>query len=228
VIEVNVTFDASDVDRMIRWLYADQIPFATSRAINAVAKKAQAETRQRIQNVFEIRNRLFATRAIKIKPFASKRRLWAELKVEPPGGPSRADIFAKFETGGVKRPRGQRLAVPTDEVKRLKSGRISKKHRLRELDFQPHGHRGVFKTKGTGVFVGKKRTIMIKKSGGRGVVLQRVGRGKNSQLRLLYTFIPQARIDDRLEFEKTVKDVVSRDWEREMRDAFADAVRTAR
>lgn len=228
MIEVNVTLDASDVERMLFHLYSDQIPFAASRAINEVAKRGQQRVHDRIQHVFEVRNRLFASRAIKIKPFATKRRLMAQLQVEPPGGKARADIFAKFETGGTKRPRGQRLAVPTDEVKRLRSGRISKRQRLREFDFKPHGHRGVFSTKGTGVFVGNKRTIMIRESGGRGLVLQRVGRGKGSRLKTLYIFTPKAKIDDRLKFEQTVTDQVRIYWRPEFREAFHRAVATAR
>lgn len=82
-----------------------QLPYAAAVGINETAKEIQAAETQHLFREFDIRRPLFAQRAIKIKPFATKRLPEATISVDPPGGQARADIWTKFEEGGWKRPR---------------------------------------------------------------------------------------------------------------------------
>jgi hypothetical protein len=214
---------------------ARQLPFALKVAINDTAKDFQrVETRQ-IMKVFTIRRRTFAKRAVKIKPFATKQKLEAKVSIDPPGGQARADIFAKFETPSIKRPRGSRIAVPK-EVRRTKTGIISKAKRPRSFQFQRVGK----------ALRGKQRTFLIKLPGGRGGIYQRTGpRGRkrggramastistrkqfDTRIRTLYRFTPQAKIDDRLEFVDTGKKTVRAEFPKNFHQAFKKALATAR
>ncbi len=215
---------------------ARQLPYALKVSINDTAKDFQrVETRQ-IMKVFTIRRRTFAQRAVKIKPFATKQRLEAKVSIDPPGGQARADIFAKFETPSTKRPRsGSRLAVPK-EVRRTKTGIISRAKRPRSFQFQQVGK----------ALRGKQRTFMIRLPGGRGGIYQRIGpRGRkrggramassistrrqfDTRIRTLFRFTPQARIDDRLEFVDTGKKTVRAEFPKNFHQAFKKALATAR
>ncbi len=207
---------SSNIDIVARMLdgTARQLPFAMARTINATAKDVKKAQTNRIQQVFIIRRRLFATRAAKIKPFARKDRLEAYVKIEPPGGKARADIFAKFEKGGTKRPRGQYLAIPRG-AKRSKSGIVTRAYRPRALGLERQGR----------TVRGRKRTFIIPDIG----IFQRVGRGRGrSTVRLLYSFHRQVPIDSRLRFVATAEKVVPRVFPGHFKTEFARAVRTAR
>lgn len=213
-----------------------QLPFAMKVAINETAKDFQKSETNRIMRVFTIRRRTFAKRAVKIKPFATKQSLEATVSIDPPGGQARADIFAKFETPSIKRPRsGSRLAVPKD-VRRTKTGIISRSKRPRSFQFQRVGK----------ALRGKQRTFLIRLPGGRGGIFQRTGpRGRrrggramassistrrqfDARIRTLFRFTPQARIDDRLEFVETGKKTVRAEFPKNFHQAFEKALATAR
>lgn len=243
---IRVSFDTTPISRPIRMLYADQLPFATSVALNDVAKLAQTAQRRRIHDVFTIRRRDFADRAVKIQPFATKRRLEVTLKIEPPGGAQRADIFSKFEEGGRKTSRlpGGRVAIPED-VRRGKTGVVGRSQRPRALGLQLHG-RGPKAT----VFTGKNRTFMIKPHAGGGGIFKRTGRASTvvqgrerytgrfsgrmsggyarGNVKMLYSFARHAKIDDRLGFEETIHGTVQRMWPTTFGRAWEQAVRTAK
>ena len=215
---------------------ARQLPFALKVAINDTALEFQRVQTNRIMKIFTIRRSTFAKRAVKIKPFATKQSLEAKVSIDPPGGKARADIFAKFETTSIKRPRsGSRIAVPKD-VRRTKTGIISKSKRPRSFQFQRVGK----------ALRGKNRTFLIRLPGGRGGIFQRTGpRGRkrggramastistrrqfDTRIRTLFRFTPQARIDDRLEFIDTGKKTVRVEFPKSFHVAFKKALATAR
>lgn len=200
---------------------ARQLPFAISTAINETLKDVQTRERARILTRFTIRRRPFAERAVKIKPFSTKRTLAGVVKIEPPGGPSRADIFAKFERGGTKRPRdGQHIAVPID-ARRTKSGVVSKTQRPKAFRFvRRTTRRGKVQARG------ERRTFII--TNGSPGIYQRVGRGRSSRIRLLYAFERSVRIDRRLHFVETARRTVRERYARNFHEALLRAIRTAR
>lgn len=223
---ISIKVDATATRSALRSLFADQLPFATMRAINETAKQFQEEQRRGMQQRFTVRRPQFVLRAVKISPFATKQRLEARIAIDPPGGQARADILTKFEEGGTKTPRtGARIAIP-DQARRTKAGVVSRTQRPSAFDFQPHGT-FVF-SRSARVMVGKRRTVLIRQPGGRGVILQRVGRGRASELRALYVFRPHVPIDQLLEFEETAFRVVRERWSENFEAAFARAIATAK
>lgn len=207
-MRISLSTNVPTISRLHRAFYADQVPFANSLALNNLSKQFQADQVRNMNRTFNVRRRTFVNRAVKIKPFATKRRPYAQIQIEPPGGPSRADILAKFEEGGTKRPRTSRLAVP-DEVRRTGTGFISKANRPRALER-------------------RKRVFAIKRPGGQGGIYQRIGRRRNSEIRRLYLFAPEARIPATLGFYDQSKRTADRWWPTLFKRAFTDAVATRR
>lgn len=218
-MNLTVSTDTTGASRFLRTLFRDQLPFATSKAINATATDFQREQRQHMRSIFTVRNKLFVDRSVKIKPFANKRRLEATVSILPPGGTSRADIIGKFEQGGFKIPRGRHLTVP-DEVKRSKRGAITKAKRPRAFGFELHG-RGPEAT----VFRGQKRTFMIVRRSGGGAIFKR---SRKRQVKQLFSLTDRARIPASLDFEENARRTVNTAFSRRFDEAFSRAVRSAR
>lgn len=239
MLEIHV--DIRKAEQYLRGMHRDQIPFALSQALNKTALKVQSEVREDIQESFTLRRRDWAMRTVKIGrgDFAKKNRLRAIVRMESPGGGKRTDILAKFEKAHTKRPRGgSRLAIPV-EVRTTKVGVTRKGQRPKSFEFVHHGGN---------VWIGKKRTFMIRNPDGTGGIYQRTGprnkRGKrdtrdrrfrdkvvqrkDSSLRQLYRFTPTAGIDKRLHFEDTARKVVITTFHKEFAEAFKNAIRTAR
>jgi len=214
MLNVQVETNAPEVADWFRRLYSDQIPFATSRAINATAISFQEKQRQGIRERFTIR-RQWVLRGVKInrEDFARKDRLEARVHID-----SARDFLIKFEKGGRKRPEGSRLAIPA-EVRRTKAGVVSRTLRPRALDFKPTGD---------GRYAGQKKTFMLRRPGGRGVIFQFFGRRGNRQTRTLFTFAPSAKIEPILKFEETATATIKREFEGHFSREFDRAVRTAR
>ena len=225
-MRIDVDTNAAEVVRSLRFLFRDQVPFATSLAINHTAKGIQAVQRDGMRRRFTIR-RPYVLQGVKVSKFSTKRDLEAIVEIDP----SRGFLF-KFEEGGTVRPRGRRFAVP-DEVRRGKTGVVSRVMRPRGLRFEFHGsgpkaevHRGL------------KRTFMIRRPDGTGAIFQRLGRRgrkrlppgqqRPGKLRMLFSFTPKAEIEPTLEFELTAQTVFERTFARNFEASFDRAVRTAR
>ena len=210
---LDVEFDSRDTERFLGSL-AKQTPFALSVAINDTLKDAQKVQRTHQRRVFTVRRPQFVDRSVKIRPFATKRTLEGTMAIDPPGGQKRADILAKFERGGQKRARdGRHLAIPID-VKRTKAGVVSRRNRPKGFNFKRVGRS----------IRGERRTFIIPGVG----IFQRVGRRKNSRIRLLYAFKTQVPIDRRLDFIANAERVVQRMFDKNFDRAFDRAVVTAR
>lgn len=248
---VTVVVDIEEASEFLRFLHRDQVPFATSQAINATALQVQERIRASLDDSFTIRRRDWARRNIYMgrEDFATKNRLQARVSVRAPGSGDRSDILAKFEEGGVKKPQGSRLAIPQDGLKRAASGVVPRSARPKAFNFQLHRKGTVFRGKGrnavgTSVYVGEKNTFMILRQDGTGGIYQRVGmkvgrkrvggrrlasdvatrRVRDLNVRTLYRFTPQAHVDSRLHFEETAKGVVRVRFSQNFDEAFAKAV----
>ena len=241
-MRIDVDTNAAEVVRSLRFLFRDQVPFATSLAINHTAKGIQAVQRDGMRRRFTIR-RPYVLQGVKVSKFSTKRDLEAIVEIDP----SRGFLF-KFEEGGTTRPRGTRFAVP-DEVRRGKTGVVSRVMRPRQLKFKFHGSGPKAE-----VYKGEKRTFMIRKRDGSGAIFQRFGRrigrtaGRRKLLaglsptarqdvirrasienaRMLFSFTPKAQIEPSLEFEVTAQTVFEQSFESNFEASFDRAVRTAR
>lgn len=217
--------------------FADQMPYATSVAINNTALDFQARQRAYQQTKFNIKQRLWFERAVKITHFAKKQEPWTDIKIDPPwrAPDGRSDVIAQHEEGGIVRPqRGHtRFAIPA-EVGRLKSGSISRAKRPKAFEFHRVSKRGVNE-----VYAGKNRTFMIKKPGGTGGIYQRTGRKTrrasniasrrvhDMNLRTLYRFTPMAKLDARLDFRENAHGVVQARFDEYFSAAFDRAIASA-
>ena len=231
-----------------RWLGAHrrQLPFATSTAINETLKIAQVEQRAQNRIAFKVRNPRFIEQAVKIKPFATKSRLFGIIQIDPPGGQARASILTQHEKGGTKTPAGRSLWIPeprgaTPARKITKStGGVAKGSgwRPRELELKPHGASGR-------VWQGRDGTFLIRTGRGKGIVLQRTGSGRRgmvsslrtrrtrwagrrSSLRVLYALTPDGKLAPRLHWEEIVVGSIMENWRPEMVKALTHALQTAR
>lgn len=218
-MSVQIRVDAKPLTESLSALGQRQIPFALSKALNGVLIDGQSEVVRGVRQRFTVRKPDFLTRAVKMVQFANRRTLTAVLAVTGPN----ADVYIQHEEGGQKVPRQARaLAVPR-EVRRNKRELITKGNRPRGFGLQK---------KGTGpkatMYQGEKRTFAIRSQNGEGLLLQRVGRGKNSRVRLLYLFRRRVSLAPRLQFGDTVTQVILDRWDRQLDLAFTEAVRTAR
>ena len=116
-----------------------QLPFGIMLAINDTLKDAQKLQRTYQRGIFTVRRPLFVDRAVKIKPFATKRTLEGRMSIDPPGGRSRRDILTKFESGGRKQSRrGRHVAIPIG-ARRTKAGIVQRGQRPKALGLVRRG-----------------------------------------------------------------------------------------
>lgn len=204
----------------------DQIPFATSLAINNTALSIQDYQRRHNRIAFRIRNQMFWDRAIKIKPFARRGSPVAVLAVDPPGGLERADIVARHEEEGVRRPvQSRALAVPLGARRNVFRSipRALRPRNMRWLGSYVSPRTGT----GIRIYYGQQRFWMFRRPDGTGLLFRRKGRGVG-QLEVLYTFRRQTPVPARLNFVTNAEFVFAREFPEHFAAAFRRAAETAR
>lgn len=208
-MQVSVRYPHGEIGAFATAVFNDQIPFATSVALNNTAKAFQQRQRDRLRDIFTIRNRPFADRSIKIKPFATKQDPEVRISVDSPRG--RSDIFGKFEDETSKDPfSGNSVAVPTEHVPRNPSGTIKKAWKPRQV--LNRNFRDGFRA-----FIRTSRS-------GRAIFFDERGQG----LKPLYWLVPSVPIEPELEFIDTANQTVEDRWQDEFVSAFDRATLTAR
>ena len=206
---MNITLDIRDaaVSEFARDVYKRQIPFATARAINWTAKDFQGAQRIRMADVFEIRRPQFLKQSVKIKPFATKEKQEATVKIDSPAG--RSDIFGKFEEDRTKGPfRGRSVAVPSANVPRTGAGIIKKGWRPKDLLANAR----------------QRGTVLFRKPDGRGTIFRRTDSG----LEVLYQLVPRVPITPDLRFLDTAEREINARWAINFTRSFDMAMATAR
>lgn len=200
------------VDRWVQDVFDDQIPFATSLAINWTALDFQRAQLGRMQSIFDINEPGFAKRAATIKPFATKQTQEARISVQAPM--DRSDIFGKFETDDTKYPfSGDSIAVPTEHVPRTARGHVQKAWRPRRV--LDRNFRDGFRA-----FVRPSR----RKPGVRTIFFVEPGNG----ILPLYQLVPRVSLPPDLEFVETAEKTVQQKFDENFTRSFDQAIRTAR
>jgi hypothetical protein len=187
-------------------LAAKQMPYVMSKTINGIMLDAQAEVVRGIHERFQIKNRQFVKYSVKMRKFAKKNSLTAELGIADQRG---SDILAKFEEGGTKTATdGRTLAIPVGV---------------------PRGARGVSPGNRPRTLIQAKKAFVIRtnEATGAGVILGRRGRG-GKEVRTLFVLTPRVKIDNRLRFHDTVARTFELRFDRHFDLAFTEAMRTAR
>ncbi len=225
-MRIELRTNAAQVSRTLMLIFRDQVPFAASKAINDVLKQAQRAQQSSMSREFTIRRRVFMERSVKIKPFATKKTLQGTIRIEPPGGRERAAIWTRHELRGRRVPvEGRTLAVPI-KARPSKLALVKKGMRPAAFAFKRVATRAR-----TEIYKGRKRTFMIRKADGSGVILQRRRRGRSGTFvgaRLLYRLVPSVPIEPRLQFRDTIDRVVRQRFAPAFRRAFLEAIRTAK
>lgn len=211
-MNLRVDIQTDNLSDLLSQLSARGVAYATTNAINNVAKLIQKTERENLDERFTIRTpktRAYLERQVaKIKPFANAKqgRPFAEVSV----GQAPRLLLSLFETGGDKQAkRGKRVAVPiTGGPARVSfQSPVEERLYLRGLKFKKH------KTKsGKLQFKGRDRTFLLKTTtkNPAGGVYQRVGPGRDD-VRLVYSFKQRPRLRAVLRFVQTA-DEVAKKW----------------
>lgn len=139
MVELVIRDNIDEFVKQLNIVQRQQVPFATSRALNDTAVDAQGSIVQRVQQVFDNRKKWWVKgnrrTGIRVK-FSNKKNLTSAVYSEA--------YFADLqEDGGIKRPRGSKLAIPTKKVPK----RLHKSTGVRDAKTNPRvfsDRRGVF------------------------------------------------------------------------------------
>ncbi len=234
-MRIRVTSNVLEVSGWVRDLLQDQLPFAVKNAVRATALDFQDHQRRHQRNVFTVRSGTFLDRGVKIRDWPTKADPTAIIRVEPPGGPERVGMISDHEESGI-RPPGPghtRRSVP-DAARPSRQQMVNRALRPKKLGLKPVGPaRGSWARRGGAqVFRGNRRTFMIQRADGGGVILQRVGPGRFgdfSGTRVLFRLVQGGvRLPGQLAFHRNAELVVDRVWPSRMAEAWDYALRTAR
>lgn len=199
MLEVNVTSNVRQFRRRLDRWKRDQVPFATSRALNATAfdvRKTFVE--KSFPRAFDLKNKSFPRAMLRVAK-SSKKSLIASV-YDRLG----REYIRKHIEGGTKTPKGAHIAIPKGV--RVTGRGVTPAKRPRQILQRPD--------------------VFISKAGGGGeVILQRMKSGKT---KLLYFLTPKAKIDPVLDLERDGKRVVDREFRKHFGRELARAIRTAR
>ena len=207
-VALNIRDDIARATRHLTVIERKQIPFALSGAINDtlfdVRKQIVGVT---ARNAFTVRNKRFLGVAIRVEK-AKKTKLNGA--VFDRLGRASLGLHAR---GGIKRARGQHVAIPTKavEAKRTASGKIPKRLTPRTV-LSKAGRRAAFK---------------IKFRSGQEAIVRRKGK-KATPLEVLYLLERSVRIRKQFRFIEDAEKVAKRVLPGHFRTRLRKALRTAR
>jgi len=195
----------SNINQVAGWLtnvQRKQLPFATAGALTATAFDVRKHVVEKtFPRDFDLRNKRFAGAVLRVEK-ANKRKLRAA--VYDRLGREYLETQAR---GGIKRPTGQWISIPTQHIKRTAAGKIGKAKRPRNIVNKPN--------------------VFFRHQGPTPDIV-RMPRGKGKSLEVLYQLVPLARIPKRLRFYEDAAKVVQRRMVPNFKKSFERALRTAR
>ncbi len=231
-MDVQIRVDGHATLTALERLFRDQLPFATSLAINKADQAARAAVQAGIRERFTVR-RPWVLQGVVVDA-STKTNLRATVRM--------ADdrrFLSKFEAGGTlgasspERP----LAIPSVNLRPAFADVVPRALYPSSLRLVPRrGVTGILPARrhltprGMVQLQGKQRTFVLDATMF-GVqtpgVYQRIGPGPHD-IRLLWIYKQREPIPARLQFNRTVAETIHREWSRAYAAAFAQAVRTAR
>jgi len=202
MIRSTITIDGGKkLDKLLANLANKQVRFAVAKSLTVTAQDAQAAVLSDLPKKYTLRGKWYQPRnymGIKITMANYKRELTSAVH-------TRADWMVLHETGGIKRPDGRHLAIPTSAVRRTSTGKIRTDQRPRNLF-----------DKKAGAFISDTR-------GGPAIFLKVRG-----VARAMYWLEPRGRIRKSFGFHDTTEKIVRRRWVANFRMALRDAIRSSR
>jgi len=198
-----MTSNANVVQKALQG-FSKQLPFAMSQALNATAFDVRKQIVDRTYpQAFNVRNKRFASAMFRVDK-ATKRKLSASV-FDRLG----KDYMVKQAEGGIKRPRGNNIAIPGRQNQRTGTGKIPRSRQPRTL-------------------LSNGKAYKTKLRSGQPAIVQPHGRGKNKKLKVMYVLEQTARIPQRFDFYQDANKVSRRNFEKNFNKAFAKAKRTAK
>ena len=207
MLTVNVSSNYKRLSRSLDQLGRKQLPFAFAKTLNetmkAVGKYTVARTYPR---AFDVRNRAFFKASI-FTGTTVRRATKTKLRVSARARFDRGNL-QQHATGGSKRARSGRIAIPSRFTKAARRARgVRKALRPRAVVDNPKGY--------------------IDRDGPSDAIYQRYGRGGN-RVRLLYVLQPRARLRKRFRFYEDAQRITRSVSPKLFRKNFSQAIRTAR
>jgi len=213
MLSLNVGSNIGEVAGWLNKVQRKQLPFATARALQWTAFDVKREqVSKTFPSAFETRNKNFAKGVLIVEPSGDRRSPRRRvdkrnLRAAVYAIDRVADYLEKHARGGIKRPIGQWIAIPTKHIKRTKVGKIGKAKRPRNIVNKPN--------------------VFFRHQGPTPDIVRKP-RGKGKQLEVLYQLVPMARIPKRLRFYEDAAKVVQRRMVPNFKKSFAQALKTAR
>jgi hypothetical protein len=210
---------------------ANQIPYATSRALNDCADKAVDDLVAWVKGIFTFRGNSAWVRSRWFKSEKSNKKSLTAYVL------GMFDYLLLHEEGGIKTPhRGATLAVPlgTLRYKRIPASLRPRyllgndlQGMLKSASLGPRSRKKQLAQFGKGFIVdlNGKRFIAMRTTQDIGIV---ASAKRLKGLRLLYYLTPAVRIVPRLRMHATVQTTVKREFERAFAFRMEQAMRTAR
>jgi len=183
----------------------NQLNHGIAIGLNKTAEHIRESELKAVNSIFTIRGNWWKPKTVfgfNVK-YAKKNDQSAEIF-------TRADWLNLHVTGGIKTPKGNNLALPTNVVKRNKKDIITRSNR-------PKNIKGSFKINVT-TKTGKHLTAIAKK----------VGRGKNKKLVIMYWLERNAKIKKEYDFYEIGKKVFDRNVKIYINEGIEQSFRTAR
>ena len=195
-MQINVKSNISTFAKAMDAFGRNQIPFATANALTSTAFDVRKQiVDDTYPSSFTVRNKRFASAMFRVEK-ATRRNLTA--RVYDRLGRDYMTIQAE---GGLKRPRGSNIAIPSRQIKRTKTGRVPKNRHPRNV-------------------LGGK-AYKTKLDSGQEVIAEQTGRGAARKQRVLYLLEKIARIPKRFAFYEDANKKAGRVFDRNFRKSFA-------
>lgn len=201
-MDINVESNVSTLMKAMDAFGKDQLPFATSKALNDAAFAVRNTiVEDTFPRSFNVKNKRFAGTAFRVDT-ANKRKL--EARVFDRLG---KDFLAMQESGGTKKPRGNNVAIPTDQIRVTGRG-VAKARRPRQI------------------LQSGKRAFKTRAKTGQEIIAQRRGK-KRYPLKVLYVLEPQADIKPRFPFYAVGVNVAQKTFDKRLPVRFKEARKDA-
>ena len=207
MLAVNVSSNYKQLSRSLDQLGRKQLPFAFAKTLNQTMKAVGKYTVARTYpQAFDVRNKSFFKAAM----FTGDAVRWATKTKLRASARDRFDRgnLQLHATGGTKRARSGRMAIPSRYTKARRGPKgVRKNLRPRAVVDTPKGY--------------------IDRDGPRDAIFQRYGRG-GKQVRLLYVLQPSAKITKRFRFYEDAERITRAVSPKLFSRNFSHAIRTAR
>ncbi len=211
---------------LLRDLGRRQMPFALALALTWTAKDAQAAVREQLGDTFTLRSK-FVAAGIRVQPATKTTPVARVHSIDE------TKFLGRHVIGGGAGPKTPEQGTRTVAIPQVGTGtaRPTLQHRTGKRLWPAGLLTQKFRTqKATGERVAiRNRYFIVNQPGtGSALLFKRIGKGKNSTVRLIYVLRGSVDVTPRWPFRAQVEEAVREAWPRNARKAIQRAIDTAR